>query len=154
MGEMVKTSLIKEINKDSIEQIILFKHVNRDDGDFLKQNFDFDNKQIKQFSEGYRDIGLIIELKKEAAGLNFDWSPFINRVVIKNDIINKLDNVFVNQDFNKVLLLTTKRLLKIDLNKLNEKIGLINGAIHHYNVKVEKERKEIEHELSDIDKIM
>ena len=154
MGEMVKTSLIKEINKDSIEQIILFKHVNRDDGDFLKQNFDFDNKQIKQFSEGYRDIGLIIELKKEAAGLNFDWSPFINRVVIKNDIINKLDNVFVNQDFNKVLLLTTKRLLKIDLNKLNEKIGLINDAIHHYNVKVEKERKEIEHELSDIDKIM
>jgi len=151
---MVETSLIKEINKDSIDQIILFKHISKSDDELLKENFDFDGKQIRLIGQGYRDIGLVIELKKQTEGLSFDWSPFINRVIIKNDIINKLDNVFVNKDFNKMLLLTTKRLLKIDLKKLNEKIGVINDAIHHYNVKVEKERKEIEHELSDIDKMI
>jgi hypothetical protein len=151
---MVETSLIKEIDKDSIDQIILFKHISKNDDELLKQNFDFDGKQIRLIGQGYRDIGLVIELKKQTEGLNFDWSPFVNRVIIKNDIISKLDNVFVNKEFNKILLLTTKRLLKIDLNKLNEKIELINDAIHHYNVKIERERKEIEHELSDIDKII
>lgn len=151
---MVETSLIREIDKDSIDQIILFKHISKNDDELLKQNFDFDGKQIRLIGQGYRDIGLVIELKKQTQGLNFDWSPFINRVVIKNDIINKLDNVFVNKDFDKILLLTTKRFLKIDLKKLNEKIGLINDAIHHYNIKVERERKAIEHELSGINKII
>jgi len=151
---MVETSLIKEINKESIEEIILFKHLSKDDINFLKQEFDFNNKDIDRIVEGYRDIGLVVELKKEDSVLSFDWSSFINRVIIKNDIINKLDNVFVNKDFNKILLLTTKRLLKIDLKKLNEKIQLINDAIHRYNVKIEREKKEIEHELSDIDKIV
>ncbi len=147
---MVDTSLIKGINKDSIEEVILFKHLNKSNINFLKQEFNFNSKDIEHISGGYRAIGLVIELKKETDGLNFDWSPFINKIIIKNDIINKLDNVFVNGDFDKMLLLTTKRLLKIDFKKLNEKIDLVNDAIHHYNVKIEKERTEIEHELTEI----
>jgi len=145
---MVKTSLIKKVNKDSIDKIILFnKMLNNNETEELKQDFDFNSRDIKNILEGYRNIGLLLNLTKEQNGWNFDWSPFINRVIIKNDIINKLDNVFVSKDFNKILLLTTKRLLKIDIEKLNEKIELINGAIHHYNKKVEKEKKEIEHEF-------
>jgi hypothetical protein len=37
--------------------------------------------------------------------------------------------------------------------KLNGKIGLINGAISRYNIKIDRERREIEHEL-EFDKIM
>lgn len=145
---MVKTSLIKKIDKESVEKIIFFnRYLNNDDISFLKQEFDFNTNDIKRLLDGYRNIGLVSDLKQEDNALNFDWFPFINRVIIKNDIINKLDNVFVNKDFNKVLLLTTKRLLKIDMEKLNEKIELINDAIHHYNIKIEREKREIEHEL-------
>ncbi len=145
---MVKTSLIQKMNKESIDKIILFnKMLNKADTDELKAEFDFNSRDMKSLTEGYRNIGLVLNLTKEQNGWNFDWSPFINRVIIKNDIINKLDNVFVSKDYNKILLLTTKRLLKIDIEKLNEKIGLINEAINHYNKKVEKEKKEIEHEF-------
>jgi len=147
-GRMVKTSLIKKVNKESIDKIILFnKMLSMQDTNELKEDFDFNSRDMKNLTEGYRNIGLVLNLTKEQNGWNFDWSPFINRVIIKNDIINKLDNVFVSKDFNKVMLLTTKRLLKIDIEKLNEKIELINEAIHHYNKKIEKEKKEIEHEF-------
>jgi len=151
---MVNTSLIKEIDKESIEEIILFKHLNEKDADFLKESFSFENKDMKNILEGYRDIGLLINLKKETDSISFDWSPFINRVIIKNDIVGRLDNVFINKDFAKILLITTKRLLKIDLKKLNEKINSINDAIRRYDVKIQREKKEIEHELSGIDKII
>lgn len=144
---MVKTSLIKKIDKENIDRIILFKYSTKEDAAFLKKEFDFNNKDIRYISEGYRDIGLIFNLTQENIKLNFDWSNFIRRVIIKNDIINKLDNVFVNLDFNKILLLSTKRLLKIDLRKLNEKVSLINEAINRYNKKVSKEEQGIRSEL-------
>ena len=145
---MVKTSLIKKLDKESVDKIIFFnKYLDNEDIQFLKQEFDFNSNNIKYILGDYRNIGLIFDLKQENVTLNFDWSPFVNRVIIKNDIVGKLDNVFVNKEFNKMILLTTKRLLKIDLEKLNEKIGQINGAIHRYNVKIEKEKREIEYEL-------
>ncbi len=148
---MVKTSLIRKIGKDSIEKIMFFnKYLDNSDISFLKHEFDFNSNDIKNILEGYRNTGLVINLSQQKDGLSFDWSPFISRVIIKNDIINKLDNVFVNKDSNKVLLVTTKRLLKVDMQKLNEKIEQINKAIYSYNSKVEKEKRQIEHELDSI----
>ena len=145
---MVKTSLIKKIDKDSIEKIIfLNKYINKEDTIYLKEEFDLNSNVVKHLLDGYRNTGLVLNLFQQSEGLNFDWTPFISRIIINNDIINKLDNVFVNKDSNKVFLITTKRLLKVDLNKLNAKIELINEAIHRYNVKLSKEKREIEHEL-------
>ena len=152
---MVKTSLIKKVDKNSIEKIVFFnKYINTDDTHYLKKEFDLNSNNIKHILGGHRNIGLVFELRQEDDVLNFDWSDFINRVIIKNDVASKFDNVYVGKECNKVLLLTTKRLLKIDLGKLNEKIELINDAIHRYNVKIEREKREIEHKLGDIDKIV
>ncbi|MFH2028773.1 MAG: hypothetical protein ABIJ08_06550 [Nanoarchaeota archaeon] len=142
---MVKTSLIKKVDKESIEKIIFFtKNLPNEDFQFLKSEFDFNSNNVNYILGGHRNIGLVFNLNQKSDGLNFDWSPFINRVIIKNDIVNKLDNVFINKEYNKILLMTTKRLLKIDLDRLNEKIDLINTAIDRYNLKIEKERREIE----------
>ena len=152
---MVKTSLIKKIDKDSVKKIILLnKYLSKEDSDFLKNDFSLNSNDVKHLLGGYRNIGLVFSLKEESNGLNFEWSPFISRVIIKNDIVNKLDHFFVSKDFNHILLLTTKRLLKVDVEKLNEKIEQINDAIHHYNVRIEKEKREIEHEMDDIRRIV
>ncbi|MFH1642111.1 MAG: hypothetical protein ABIC04_04375 [Nanoarchaeota archaeon] len=148
---MVKTSLIKKITKDSVDKIILFNKFLKDEElPLLKEEFGLNSNSVKRITSSYRNIGLILTLNQQQACLNFDWSPFINKVIIKNDIINKLDNVFINSDCNRILILTTKRLLKMDIDKLNEKIERVNQAICRYNVKIDKERKEIENDLKKL----
>ena len=146
---MVQTSLIKKIDKQSIAKIIFFnKYLEKEDTDYLKEEFGFTSNNIIYILQGYRNVGLVLKLKQLDQELHFDWSPFLTQVIIKSHVISKLDNVFLSKDSTKILLLTTKRLLKIDLEKLNEKIEKVNGSIRHYNSKIEREKREIEHKLS------
>ncbi|HLC95906.1 MAG TPA: hypothetical protein VJH97_01120 [Candidatus Nanoarchaeia archaeon] len=145
---MVKTSLIRRITKDSIDKILLLnKYLTSDDSHMLREEFNITSNELTHALAGHRDLGLVFNLQQEHETLSFDWSPFMHRVILKNDVVSKLDNVFINESCSKVLLLTTKRLLKVDIKKLNEKIDLVNEAISRYNHHIERERREIEHEL-------
>jgi len=150
---MAEISLIRKIDKESIAKIIFFsKNLSIEDSNFLKDEFEFNSNHVNYVLDGYRDIGLVFNLKGESE-LN-DWSSFISKIIPKNDMLTKFDSVFVGKNFDKLLLLTTKRLLKIDLEKLNEKIDMINESIHRHNIKFEREKKSIEHELKELDKLM
>ena len=57
----------------------------------------------------------------------------------KREFATKFDNVFYNKSCNKLMLVTNRRLVAVDVKKLNEKIMRINNDIAYYNGTLEKE---------------
>jgi len=141
---------LKEIEKGSVEKIIFFgKGLLDAEIDFLKTEFGFNSNDVDFLISKYRNIGMVLRLMPLDDGFS-NWGIFINRVIVKTDILSKLNNVFISPRYNKVLLLTTKRLIQTDIRKLNEKIRIINEKIIFHNKKAKKQEYIIKNSIENM----
>lgn len=135
-------SKIKEIspkNRNINKLVVLEKSVSFSDLMELYNEFDYDKAKIEKSITLYRDIGLVLELRKADESLPSGWKDLIKEAFPKKESISKLDNIFVNNDCSKLLLVTNKRLMKIDIERVNEKIRNINYEVAKYNEEWAKE---------------
>jgi len=140
MEERISTIKKVELKKEDMQSMIMFdRGLTGTDLKFLEEEFDFYKEDIDKFVNSYKNIGVVFKLTAIKEGMLTDWKSFIQRVIKKSYEFDKFNNVFVNKTYDKVLLVTNKRLLKIDLEKLNEKIEEINYRIESYDEKVEVE---------------
>ncbi len=145
MEEMI--SRIKEfssINKN-IRQVIIFDQ-SIQDVDILKlhNEFGLSREKLEKSMSNYRDVGIILELLKADEEFNTDWDYYINKFLLPGTEPSKFDNVLVNNDKSKLLLLTNRRLLRVDMQRMNSKIEQINRDIEVYNEPVTREAKKQE----------
>ena len=120
-------------NRNIKKLVILEKSVSFSDLMELYSEFDYDKAKIEKSIGMYRDVGLVLELRKADESLPSGWKDLIREAFPKKEAISKLDNIFVNNDCSKLLLITNKRLMKADIERVNEKIRNINYEIASYN---------------------
>lgn len=142
MEERISTIKKLELKKGDLHSMILFdRGLNTNDLKFLEDEFGFYKEDIDSFVSNYKNTGVVFELKAIKDEFSKDWAPFIRSAIKKSHGFDKFNNIFVSKGCDKVLLVTNKRLLKIDLSKLNEKIEEINYRIENYNEKAFEEMK-------------
>ncbi|MBW2980208.1 hypothetical protein KY360_02210 [Candidatus Woesearchaeota archaeon] len=134
MEEMI--SRIKEfssVNKN-IKQVIVFDQTIKDiDVIKLYNDFSLTREKLEQSMGNYRDVGVVIELVKMDEEYNTDWKYYINKFIRPGTEPSKFDNILVSKDQGMLLLLTNRRLLRVDMRRLNENIERINRDITIYN---------------------
>jgi len=121
-----------ELNKEHIKFLISFNQEISPKTLMIFNEFGLDKKDIDFFTKNYRNLGIIFNLTKKDENTD-DWTRFVNVIIPMKKPISRLDNMFISKDFSKALLVTNKRLLKVDVKRLNEKISKINRIISEYN---------------------
>ena len=134
MDEMV--SRIKEfssINKN-IKQVIIFDHTIKDiDIIKLYNDFSLSKDKMEKSMGNYRDVGVILELVKMDEEFKADWDYHIKKFILPGTESSKFDNILVSKDKKRIFLLTNRRLLRVDMRRLNGKIEKINRDITIFN---------------------
>jgi len=144
MEERISTIRKLDTRKDDMISMVMFdRGLNGADLKFLEEEFDFYKEDIDNFVASYKNLGIVFGLKPINEELLKDWKMFIQRVIKKSVDFDKFNNLFVGKDYDKVLLVTNKRLLKVDLKKLNEKIEDINYRIESFDEKVLDEMEDL-----------
>jgi len=144
MEERISTIKKLDLKKEDIESMIMFNRaLDGKDSNFLEEEFDFYKEDIDKFAANYKNIGVVFRLRAIKEELLKDWKMFIQRVIKKSYDFDRFNNVFVNKKYDKILLVTNKRLLKVDLKKLNEKIEEINYRIESYDEKILEEMEDL-----------
>jgi len=152
IGEISK---LERISKETIDRVIFFsKYLNPDDLNFLKKEFGFNQNDFNNLLNSYRNIGIVVKLNPISRGLSTNWHDFIDRVITKADALTKLNNVFVSLDYKLILILTNKGLMKIDLDKLNQKINMINDMIARHNLRARKQARKMDVMRDNISKVV
>ncbi|MFC1705121.1 hypothetical protein ACFLZ6_02225 [Nanoarchaeota archaeon] len=145
MDEMI--SRIREfssINKN-IKQVIMFDQSIKDiDIIKLYNDFGLTREKLEQSMGNYRDAGIILELVKVDEDYKADWNYYIKKFILSEDESSKFDNIMVNKQQNMLFLLTNRRLLRVDMRRLNEKIEAINRDIAVYNEPIVSQPKDSE----------
>ncbi|MBW2983634.1 hypothetical protein KY361_00795 [Candidatus Woesearchaeota archaeon] len=145
MDEMI--SRIKEfssINKN-VKQVIMFDQSIRDiDVIKLYNDFGLTREKMEKSMSNYRDVGIILELVKMDEEYNTDWKYYINKFILPGTEPSKFDNILISKDKKMLLLLTNRRLLRVDMRRLNSKIEQINRDITIYNEPIATEPKQPE----------
>ncbi|MBI2140114.1 hypothetical protein HYU14_04260 [Candidatus Woesearchaeota archaeon] len=137
---MSSVSTVKKIDLKKAEVhslILLNRMISGSDMQFLASEFDFTGGMVDFFSGNYRNLGIVFRLatiNPEASGSR---DPFLRRVFPRMEQNSKFDNAFLSRDCAKLLLVTNKRLLKLDMERANEKILDANFMIEHMNEKTE-----------------
>lgn len=144
MEERISTIKRLELKKDDIQSMIMFdKSLGGNDLNFLEEEFDFYKEDIDKFTANYKNIGIVFKLSAINEGFLRDWGEFMKKVIKRSYDFDRFRNIFLSKKCDKVLLVTNKRLLKMDLKKLNEKIEGINYRIENYDEKVLEEMKDL-----------
>lgn len=144
MEERISTIKKLELKKDYMLSMVMFdRGLNGTDLKFLEEEFDFYKEDIDNFVASYKNIGIVFRLKAIQDGLLKDWKMFIQRVIKKSADFDKFHNIFLSKKYDKVLLVTNKRLLRVDMKKLNEKIEEINYRIESFDEKVLDEMEDL-----------
>lgn len=144
MEERISTIKKLDLKKEDIQSIIMLdKELRGTDLKFLEDEFDFYKEDANKFVANYKNIGVLFKLTPIQTELLKDWKMFIPKVIRRSYGFDKFSNIFVNNTHNKVLIVSNKRLLRLDLKKLNEKIEEINYRIESHNEKVLEEMKEL-----------
>ncbi len=151
MEERISTIKKVELKKGDMQGIIMLdKSLNGTDLKFVDDEFDFYKEDIDRFVANYKNIGVVFKLTPIQGEFLKDWKTFLRAVIKQNYELDKFDNILVNKDGDKALLISNKRLLGLDLKKLNEKIEEINYRIESYNEKIEVEmQEELEREAKE-----
>lgn len=134
MDEMI--SRIKEfssVNKN-VRQVIIFDQTIKDiDIIKLYNDFGLAREKLEKSMSNYRDVGVILELVKMDEEYNTDWKYYIDKFILPCSEPSKFNNILTSKDKNRLLLLTNRRLLRVDMRRLNHKIEQINRDITIYN---------------------
>ena len=144
MEERISTIKKVDLKKEDIQSMVMFdKGLGGNDLKFLEEEFDFYKEDIDNFSANYKNIGVVFKLTALKEGFLTDWGGFMRKVIKKSAEFDKFHNIFLSKKYDMMLLVTNKRLLNIDLKKLNEKIEDINYRIEHYDEKVFEEMEDL-----------
>jgi len=144
MEERISAIKKLELKKEDMQSMIMFnRDLNAGDLKFLDDEFDFYKEDIDNFTVNYKNIGIVFKLTAMKEEFLKDWGMFIKRLIKKSYEFDKFNNIFANKKYDKLLLVTNKRLLKVDLKKLNEKIEDINYRVNSYNDKVLEEMEDL-----------
>jgi len=144
MEERISTIKKLDLKKDDIQSMIMFdRGLGGNDLKFLEEEFDFYKEDIDNFAANYKNIGVVFKLTALKEEFLRDWGEFMRKVIKKSAEFDKFHNIFLSKKDDKVLLVTNKRLLKIDLKKLNEKIEEINYRIESYDEKAFEEMEDL-----------
>lgn len=142
MEERISTIKKVELKKESMHGIIMFdKSLSGSDLKFLEDGFDFYKEDADRFASNYKNLGLVFNLTPIKQEFLKDWGTFLRRAIKKSPEFDKFNNMFVSRGYDKVLVVTNKRLSGVDIKKLNEKIEDINYRIESYNEKIVEEMK-------------
>ena len=140
MEERISTIKKLELKKEDMQSMIMFdSKLSVNDLKFLEDEFDFYKEDVDKFAANYKNLGVVFKLTPIQKEFLADWKIFLQKVIKKSYEFDKFHNLFVNISYDKILLVTNKRLLKVDLSKLNEKIEDINYRIESFDEKVETE---------------
>ncbi len=144
MEERISSIKKLGLKKEDMQSIIMFdKGLSGSDLKFLEDEFDFYREDIDKFGANYKNLALVFKLMPANKELLTDWKEFIQKVIKRSYDSDKFENVFLNKAYDKILLVTNKRLVEVDLGKLNEKIEEINYRIESYDEKVKVEMDEM-----------
>ena len=127
----MEVSQIAEIdasNKNITKVIVFDKSMNDSDIKLLSDEFDYDMGMIDKSTKIYRNVALVMDLVKKEENFSAGWGLFLEKYFPKRES-SKLDNVFYNKSYNKLLLIKNKRLVTIDVKKINKKNIRINNDI-------------------------
>ena len=150
MEERISTIKKVELKKDNMLSMVMFdRGLKGEDLKFLEDEFDFYKEDIDKFTASYKNIGVVFKLKAINEDMLKDWKMFVQRVIKKSVEFDKFHNIFVSKAYDKVLVVTNKRLLKVDIKKLNEKIENINYRIESYDEKALEEMKDVAEATKD-----
>lgn len=137
MEGQISTIKKLDLKKDDMISMVMFDiGLGGNDLKFLEEEFDFYKEDIDNFVASYKNLGFVFKLKANNHELLKDWKMFIDRVINKNSDFDKFNHIFVSKNYDKVLLVTNKRLLNVDLKILNEKIEHINYRIENFDEKL------------------
>ena len=133
-------SKITEIDptNNTFTQLIVLDQIHEKDYSMLVNEFGYGKDRVDASVKMYRNIALVLNLVQKGEGEK-DWKTFVNRHIPKKEKISKLDNTFVSKNCEKVLIVTNRRLVSVDLKNLNEKIRKINTDIEILNDSLAKE---------------
>ncbi|MDP7180537.1 MAG: hypothetical protein QF824_04675 [Candidatus Woesearchaeota archaeon] len=133
-------SKITEIDptNNTLTKIIVLDQIHEKDYSMLVNEFGYGKDRVDASVKMYRNIALVLNLVQKGEGEK-DWKTFVNRHIPKKEKISKLDNTFVSKNCEKVLIVTNRRLVSVDLKNLNEKIRKINTDIEILNDSLAKE---------------
>ncbi|MBW2975446.1 hypothetical protein KY366_07030 [Candidatus Woesearchaeota archaeon] len=140
MDGQISTIKKLEMKKDDMLGMVMFNSgLSSTDLRFMEEEFDFRQRDIDSFVSCYKNLGIVFRLKPIQEKFLKEWKPFIQKTIRKSSQFDRFSNIFVNKSYDKILLVTNKRLLAVDLKKLNEKIEYINYRIESYDRKVLEE---------------
>ena len=144
MEEKISTIKKIELKKEDMLSMVMFdRGMTATDLKFLEEEFGFYKKDADTFTASYKNVGVVFGLKAVNDEMVKDWKLFILKVIQKTTDFDKFHNIFISKNYDKVLLVTNKRLLNIDLKKLNEKIEDVNFRIESYDEKVMNEMEDV-----------
>lgn len=144
MEERISTIRKVELKKEDMLSMVMFdRGMTATDLKFLEEEFDFYKGDADKFTASYKNVGVVFGLKAVNDEMVKDWKLFILKIIQKTADFDKFHNIFVSKGYDKVLLVTNKRLLKIDLKKLNEKIEDINFRIESYDEKITNDMEDV-----------
>ena len=129
-------SKIKEIDASNknISRIIVFdERAKAKDLAVLYEEFDYPPEHIEKAKKLYRNVAMVLDLKKVDEEYAAEWQTFLEKAFPKSKGFSKLENIFVNKGFNKLLLITNRRLVTVDMKRINEKVKNVNYEIAIYN---------------------
>lgn len=95
----------------------------------LYNKFGLNKKDIDGFAGNNKNAGVFLDLRKKDTGFSDNWEQFIDLVIPKKKHMTKSDNIIVSKDYNKLLLITERKILSEDLKNLNNLIFKINKLI-------------------------
>lgn len=132
------------VNKN-IRQVVVFDQTIKDiDIIKLYNDFSLDKVSLEKSMSNYRDVGIVLELLKMDEEYNSDWKYYIDKFILPGTEESKFDNILVSKDQKRILLLTNRRLLRVDMRRLNNKLDQINRDIAVYNEPIVSKPKEAE----------
>ena len=150
MEEKISTIKKLELKKEDIQSMIMFDMgLNATDLSFLEEEFDFYKVDIENFTANYKNLGVVFKLIPLKEELNKDWKVFLQKAVKKSYDFDKFNNIFLSKKYDKILLVSNKRLIDVDLKKLNEKIEDINYRIESYDEKITAEMQDLAEATKD-----
>ena len=140
MSDYISTIKSVALKKADVYAMYVFNRMLHDtDKNYLAEEFSFTESMAQHFVANYRTIRLVFRLHAVQLDASKDWRHFLKKVFKHSSVPSKFDTVFINKAGDKLMLVTNKRLLKIDLRHVNEQILDVNFRVENCNERIAHE---------------